>query len=112
MAYHDLLWCTEDLVQRKQNKMTTKAGTLYFMSPEVLSYYYTYKCDIWSLGVILYIMLWGYPPFAADDDDGTYQLIMNYDVEFEDEAWRFISDEAVELISKIFQPEEKRITLK
>mmetsp|Transcript_15206 Transcript_15206/g.17616 ORF Transcript_15206/g.17616 Transcript_15206/m.17616 type:complete len:291 (+) Transcript_15206:242-1114(+) len=98
--------------QEKIKKMTTKAGTLYFMSPEILSFNYSYKCDIWSLGVILYIMLCGYPPFSAETDDDTCQLILSQDFDFDDEAWNNVSDEAMQLISQILLPESKRISAK
>ena len=49
-------------------KMTTKTGTCYYVSPEILAGPYTEKCDIWSLGVILFMMLSGYPPFDGDSD--------------------------------------------
>lgn len=98
--------------KEKLKRMTTKAGTLFFMSPEVLSMNYSSKWDIWSAGVILYIMLWGYPPFASEDDTETMELIKRGDFEFDDDAWGDISDEAKDLISQIFQDESNRITAK
>lgn len=48
--------------------MTTKIGTPYYVSPEVLEGKYDNSCDIWSIGVITYIMLCGYPPFNAENE--------------------------------------------
>lgn len=98
--------------KEKLKRMTTKAGTLFFMAPEVLTMNYSSKWDVWSAGVILYIMLWGYPPFASEDDDETMQLIEQGEVEFDDDAWGEISDEAKDLIVQIFQVEQNRLSAK
>jgi len=48
--------------------MIERSGTPYYIAPEVLNKEYNQKCDIWSIGVITYIMICGYPPFNDDDD--------------------------------------------
>ena len=52
-----------------------RAGTPYYMAPEVLNKSYDLECDLWSMGVILYILLCGYPPFYGDNDEEIYERI-------------------------------------
>lgn len=59
--------------QREYYKTVT--GTSFYMAPEVLRKKYTYHCDIWSFGVILFIMMFGYPPFHGNSDAEIYRKI-------------------------------------
>ena len=92
--------------------MTTKAGTLFFMAPEVLSLNYTSKCDVWSAGVILFVMLSGYPPFASEDEAETIELIKEGEVEFDEDAWGEISTEAKDLLLNLLTNEKDRLSVK
>lgn len=59
----------------KLQRMKTKAGTPYYISPEVLAGNYDQSCDMWSAGCILYILLCGYPPFYGDTNKEILQMV-------------------------------------
>ena len=48
--------------------MHTKLGTPFYVSPEVIEGQYDEKCDVWAIGVILYILLCGFPPFFGENE--------------------------------------------
>ena len=93
-------------------RMETKVGTSLYMAPEVLNKNYTSACDTWSLGVILFIMLCGCPPFDGDEDSEIYQAILDQEFDFSDEVWEEVGDEAKDLITNILVDEKKRLTPK
>lgn len=64
-------------------KLKTCAGTSLYMAPEVIKKQYSYKCDLWSAGVILYIMLSGYPPFYGENDFEVFQKVTDYEYDFD-----------------------------
>jgi calcium-dependent protein kinase len=54
-------------------EMHKKIGTPYYIAPEVLNGSYNEKCDIWSIGIITYILVCGYPPFNGDHKSEIYE---------------------------------------
>ena len=67
-------------------------GTPGYIAPEVLqNCVYTPACDVWGLGVILYIMLVGYPPFYGDTDYEIFSKTISGDLKFFPEDWKQIS---------------------
>ena len=93
-------------------KLSTKVGTAYYVSPEILLGEYTEKCDIWSAGVILYIFLSGDPPFNGSNDHAIYTKISKMKFTFPEKKWKSISNEAKDLISHMITPEKERYTAK
>ncbi|CAL1127926.1 unnamed protein product [Cladocopium goreaui] len=80
-------------------KMKTKAGTPYYVAPQVLEGCYDEKCDVWSCGVICYILLCGYPPFYGDSDSDILRMVKKGVFTFPAEDWEDITADAKECIS-------------
>lgn len=94
--------------------MKTACGTPEYVAPEVISKKpYTNKCDMWSVGVIMYILLCGYPPFGEENSKVLYRKIRNADIEFPPEDWNAISKEARALVNSLIVVDiSKRLSAK
>lgn len=79
-------------------KMTVKIGTPYYIAPEVLSQSYTEKCDVWSCGIILYILICGYPPFVGRNDFDIMSKIKKGIIKMSGPAWKRASDLVKDLV--------------
>lgn len=88
---------------KKDTYLKEKTGTAYYIAPEVIQNNYNEKCDIWSLGVILYILLSGNPPFSDEDDDEILKKIVIGKYSLEGASWKNISKEAKDLIKTLMQ---------
>ena len=100
-------------LSQNANKLKSKVGTAYYVSPEVLRGNYTEKCDIWSVGVILYLLLTGEPPFNGQNDQIIYSKILKFDVKFPEQKWKYISKEVKDLLQNhMLVPENRRYTAK
>ena len=92
----------------KSGDCQTFCGTPHYLSPEVINTFhdrsaghaagYGKQVDMWSLGVILYVMLSGAPPF---EDDGLYEQILEAKFEFDVREWTAVSPEAKELVRRL-----------
>ena len=87
-------------------------GTSYYIAPEVLSGSYNELCDVWSCGVIMYVLLSGKVPFNGDNDEEIIAHVRTGVYSLEIPEFEKVSAEAVDLIKQMICPADKRISAK
>lgn len=106
------------LAVRKQGRseamLQTTCGTPIYMAPEVISAHdYSQQCDIWSIGVIMYLLLCGEPPFVASSEEKLFELIRKGELRFEAAVWDSVSDAAKSVLKQLMKVDPAhRITAK
>ncbi|XP_054607970.1 myosin light chain kinase family member 4 isoform X3 [Nothobranchius furzeri] len=87
---------------KPREKLRVNFGTPEFLAPEVINYeFVSFPTDMWSLGVITYMLLSGLSPFLGDDDNETLNNILACQWNFEEEEFADISDEAKDFITRL-----------
>ncbi|BAM40130.1 calcium-dependent protein kinase [Theileria orientalis strain Shintoku] len=84
----------------KTHKFTSLVGTPYYVAPEVLLGNYDKACDIWSAGVIMFILLVGYPPFHGSNNAEILRNVKRGSIKFIPKHWSHVSKSAMDLITR------------
>ena len=96
------------LVFDDTKKLDEKLGTPYYIAPEVLAKNYGSKCDIWSCGVIAYIVLSGIPPFNGASDQEIMKKVKLGKFSFQDAVWGNVSDDAKDFITQLLTKDQDK----
>ncbi|XP_065872262.1 calcium-dependent protein kinase 1-like [Euphorbia lathyris] len=83
-------------------------GSPYYVAPEVLKKRYGPEADVWSAGIIVYILLSGVPPFWAETEQGIFEQVLHGDLDFDTDPWPSISDGAKDLVRRMLARDPKR----
>lgn len=81
--------------------MSTIAGTPYFIAPEVLNGDYGQECDVWSLGIVLYVCMTGKYPFDGASREEVFSKIQTGMFDSSERAFKNCSEDCIDLIKKM-----------
>lgn len=93
--------------------MKTEAGTPYYMAPEVIKGKYGIECDVWSIGIILYLMMSGKMPFRGTSIQDLYKQIKNDEPDFSIREFSNLDKSFKDFIKGLLRKDKgRRLTLK
>ncbi|PHT43466.1 CDPK-related kinase 5 [Capsicum baccatum] len=96
---------------KPDERLNDIVGSAYYVAPEVLHRSYGTEADMWSIGVIAYILLCGSRPFWARTESGIFRAILKTDPNFEEAPWPSLSSDAVDFVKRLLNKDyRKRLT--
>ena len=82
-------------------RLTQRVGSCYYTAPEVLNGKYDYRCDVWSLGVLCYMLLSGSPPFYGKTVDDVYAATLQQEAVFPDKKFKHVSGACMDFMRRL-----------
>lgn len=93
---------------KPEQRLNDIVGSAYYVAPEVLHRSYSYEADIWSIGVITYILLCGSRPFWARTESGIFRSVLRADPNFDDSPWPTVSPEAKDFVRRLLNKDHRK----
>ncbi|KAK8571075.1 hypothetical protein V6N13_025633 [Hibiscus sabdariffa] len=93
---------------RPDQRLNDIVGSAYYVAPEVLHRSYSVEADMWSIGVITYILLCGSRPFWARTESGIFRSVLRADPNFDDSPWPSVSSEAKDFVKRLLNKDHRK----
>ncbi|GJM97451.1 hypothetical protein PR202_ga14379 [Eleusine coracana subsp. coracana] len=107
----EILGAMWSVLYNADERLNDIVGSAYYVAPEVLHRSYSMEADIWSIGVITYILLCGSRPFWARTESGIFRSVLRADPNFDDSPWPSVSAEAKDFVKRFLNKDyRKRMT--
>ncbi|WOK93429.1 CDPK-related kinase 5-like [Canna indica] len=93
---------------KPDERLNDIVGSAYYVAPEVLHRSYSTEADVWSIGVIAYILLCGSRPFWARTESGIFKAVLKADPSFTEPPWPSLSPEARDFVKRLLSKDPRR----
>ncbi|XP_071686161.1 CDPK-related kinase 4-like [Rutidosis leptorrhynchoides] len=93
---------------RPDQRLNDIVGSAYYVAPEVLHRSYNVEADIWSIGVITYILLCGSRPFFARSESGIFRSVLRADPNLSDSPWPSVTPEAKDFVKRLLNKDHRK----